>query len=279
MRRKEKIRETDYQQSERPKTRLAQYFDIFRHNFVELMKLSLLQTVFNMPLIGTLVSFWILLKNSEGLGLGALMMVFIITAAALFVSMVSTFTGLTGSFYCLKKICYAEGEFASSSFFLGLREEWKKGLLTGLIVGLSVGGAFIGSFFFFFYLSNINASIAGFGIAILCIQALVVLMVAYYTISQILIYENKYRFVLKNSFIMTLMRFHINLLLFIIYPGLFIALASIMDITMYVGIVLIILFSACFHLMWVCNTIGAFDKFINKENYPDFYRKGLYKEG
>ena len=65
--RKEKIRETDYQQSERPKNRLAQYFDVFRHNFVELLKLSLLQTVFNMPLIATVVSFWILLKNSTDL--------------------------------------------------------------------------------------------------------------------------------------------------------------------------------------------------------------------
>lgn len=274
--RKEKIRETDYEQSERPRTRLAQYFDVFRHNFVELMKLSLLQTVFNMPLIATMVSFWILIKNSANFG--ALMMVFIITSAALFVSMVSTFTGLTGTFYCLKKICYAEGEYASSSFFIGLREEWKKGLLTGLIAGLSVGGAVIGSFFMFFYMSNINSAIAGFGIAILVIQALVVLMIAYYSISQILIYENKFRYVLKNAFIMTLMRFHINLLLFIIHPGILIALFAIIDISMYIGCVLLVLFTAVFHLMWVCNTLGAFDKFINKENYPDFYRKGLYKE-
>ena len=274
--RKEKIRETDYEQSERPRTRLAQYFDVFRHNFVELMKLSLLQTVFNMPLIATMVSFWILIKNSANFG--ALMMVFIITSVALFVSMVSTFTGLTGTFYCLKKICYAEGEYASSSFFIGLREEWKKGLLTGLIVGLSVGGAVIGSFFMFFYMSNINSAIAGFGIAILVIQALVVLMIAYYSISQILIYENKFRYVLKNAFIMTLMRFHINLLVFIIPPGILLALFAIIDISMYIGCALLVMFTAAFHLMWVCNTLGAFDKFINKENYPDFYRKGLYKE-
>ena len=274
--RKEKIRETDYQQSERPKTRLAQYFDVFRHNFVELLKLSLLQTVFNMPLIATVVSFWILLKNSTDFG--SLMMVFIITSAALFVSMVSSFTGLTGVFYCLKKICYAEGEYASSSFFVGLREDWKKGLLTGLIAGLSIGGGFIGIFFMYFYMSDINASIAGFGIAILAIQALVVLMISYYAIGQIIIYENKFRFVLKNAFIMTLMRFHINLLLFIIYPGIFIALFAIMDVTMYVGVVLLVFLVVVFHLMWVCNILGAFDKFINKENYPDFYRKGLYKE-
>ena len=110
--RKEKIRETDFEQSERPRTRLAQYFDVFRHNFVELLKISLLQTVFNMPLIATLVSFYIFVKSSPNMG--ALMMVFIITSIALLVSMVSSFIGLTGSFYCLKKICYAEGEYAST---------------------------------------------------------------------------------------------------------------------------------------------------------------------
>ena len=274
--RKEKIRETDFEQSERPKTRLAQYFDVFRHNFVELLKLSLLQTVFNMPLIATLVSFYIFVKSSPNMG--ALMMVFIITSIALLVSMVSSFIGLTGSFYCLKKICYAEGEFASSSYFVGLRSEWKKGLATGLIVGFSSGAAVIGSFFSYFYLGNINSAISGFGIAILTIQAIVVFMVGYYAISQVLIYENKFRYVLKNAFIMTLMRFHINLLLFIIHPGILIALAVIMEITMYISLPFIVFFIAFFHLIWVCNTLGAFDKFINKENYPDYYRRGLYKE-
>ena len=274
--RKERIRETDFEQKERPKTRLAQYFDVFKHYFGELIKLSLLQTVFNMPLIATAVSFWILVKNSPDLG--ALMTVFLITAGALFISMISSFTGLTGSFYCLKKICYAEGEFASSSFFVGLTENWKSGMLTGLIVGLSGAVALIGFFFSYFYLSQVNTAISGFGIAIVVIQFVIVLMLGYYTISQILVYDNKYRYVLKNSFIMTLMRFHINLLLFIIHPGIIIALICIMDLTMYISLPLIILLSAVFHLMWVCNTIGAFDKFINKENYPDYYRKGLYKE-
>ena len=115
--RKEKIRETDYQQSERPRTRLAQFFDIFRHNFVELIKLALLQTVFNMPLLATLVTFHLFVRNATSLN--SLMTVFIITGFALLISMISAFTGLTGSFYCLKNICYAEGEFASSSFFVG----------------------------------------------------------------------------------------------------------------------------------------------------------------
>ena len=49
--RKEKIREEDFTNEERPSTRKAQFVDIFKHRFVEMLKLSLLQAVFNIPLV------------------------------------------------------------------------------------------------------------------------------------------------------------------------------------------------------------------------------------
>ena len=192
--------------------------------------------------------------------------------------MISTFTGMTGSFYCFKKIIYGEGEYASSSFFVGLVSEWKKGFVTGMIVGLSVAATIIGSFFCYYYLSAYNTVVAGFGIAIMAIQAIVVLILSYYTISQVLIYENSYKHVLKNSFIFALMRSPSNLAIFIIHPGVAIALLATMQITMYVGVVLLLIFVAFGHLMWMLNCVAGYDKFINKDNYPDYYRKGLRKE-
>lgn len=266
----------DFEQTNRPRTRFKQFFDIFKHRFVELLKISFLQTVFNMPLIATLVCFYIFVRGATSIN--SLMTIYIITGVLIMFSMMSAFTGLTGSFYCMKQLIYAEGEFASSSFFLGLRSEWKRGLLTGFIVGFSAMVTIIGSFFFYFYLSNFDTTISGFGIVILVIQSILVYMVGYYAIGQTLIYENKYRHILKNGFLMTLMRFHINLGIFVLHPGIFIALVNIMDITMYVAIVLLVFLVAIGNLMWMLNCIGAFDKFINKENYPDYYKKGLYKE-
>lgn len=274
--RKERIRETDYEESERPETRLSQFFDIFKHRFVELLKLSLLQAVFNMPLIVSLILFHSLVKGASDIN--SLMTVFLIQGSTFVVSIPIAFIGLTGSFYSIKKIAFAEGEYASSSFFIGLREEWKRGFLVGLILGFSIAITVIGFFFFYFYLSNVNATISGLGIAILVIQAIVVYIVCMYSIGQLVIYSNKLRFVLKNSFIMTLIRFPINLLIVIIHPGIFIALAVIMDITMYVAAVLLIFLVAVSHTMWMMNLLGAFDKFINKENHQEIYRKGLKVE-
>ena len=273
--RKETIRSTDFTQKERPKTRSKQFLDIFKHRFLELMKLSFLQTVFNMPLLVTIFIFWLLLTKADG---NSLMTVFLIQGGTMLIALPSSFIGLTGSFYTLKKLAYAEGEYASSSFFLGLREEWKKGLVIGLIAGLSAALAVIGLYYFIFAAEGLNTAMIGFGIAICIIQLIVILIVCYYSISQVVVYQNKLRFILKNSFIMTLMRFPINLGLLILYPGGFVALVCIMPITMYVGLALMIFTAAFGHVVWLLNCLSAFDKYINKEQFPDYYRKGLYKE-
>ena len=271
--REEKIKSKDYSTSERPETRTKQFFDIMRHRFVELLKLSLLQAVFNMPLIVSIVLFHILSKTATSIN--ALMTIFIIQGLSFLISMPFAFTGLTGFFYCLKKIIHAEGEYASSSYFIGLRDEWKKGAVVGMIVGASLALAVIGFFFFYFYVPSYNTTIAGLGIAIVIIQAVMVLMVAYYSIGQIVMYTNKMRFFLKNSFIMTLMRFPQNLLFIIIHPGILVSLFAIMDITAFVGVVLLIALSGIGLLIWNLNVISAFDKYINKESYKEIYLKGL----
>ena len=271
--RKEIIKEEDFKNSERPNSRLAQFFDIFKHRFVELMKISLLQAVYNIPLIVSLILFYAVIKSATNTN--AATTVFLVQSLSFLISMPCIFIGMTGTYYCMKKLAYAEGEFASSSFFIGVREEWLKGLLIGLIAGLSACLGLIGIYFSYIYLAQVNATSAGLCIAFLSIQFILVMMICYYAIGQTETYDNKLKLTLKNSFIFTLIRFPYNLLFFIVYPGIFIALFSIMDITMYVGVVLLLFFAAFGHLMWMLNCISAFDKFINKNQYPDFYRKGL----
>ena len=146
---KDTVREDDFQNKERPSTRLKQFFDIAKHHFVELVKISLLQTVFNMPLIVSLVLFYILVRNSQDAN--ALLTVFLISGASFLVTLPFTYVGMTGTFYCMKKLAFAEGEFAASSFFIGMREEFKKGILIGLLMGLSTGIAVIGLYLTFVY--------------------------------------------------------------------------------------------------------------------------------
>ena len=275
--RKEVIRTTDYEQRERPKTRGKQFFDIFKHRFLELIKLSLLHAVFTLPLLVTIFLFWMLITQNN-LTVQSAMMIFLIQGGSLLISVPCVFVGLTGSFYALKKLAYAEGEFASSAFFIGMKEEWKRGILIGLIAGLSGAIAVIGSYFFFLYPVEMITWIKGFGIAIIFIQLIVVLITCYYSLAQVVVYTNTLGNIIKNSVIMTLIRFPINIALLILYPGGFIALVCIMPYTMYAGLALMVISAAFGHLVWMMNTMSAFDKYINKEQFPDYYRKGLYQE-
>lgn len=271
--RKEVVRETDFTVNDRPSTRRGQFFDILKHRFLEMIKLSLLQAVFNMPLIVSIVIFYVLIRNSQDLN--QLMTVFLLQGLLLIPCVSISYIGLTGVYYCLKKIIYADGEYASSSFFVGLKEEWKKGMVIGLIAGFSFAIAVIGFFFCYFYLSNVNSAIVGFGIAILSIQLIVVLIVSYYAIGQVVTYDNVMKNTLKNSLIFSLMRFPINLGLIIIHPGILIALTCIMEITMFVSMGLLVVFVVIGHLMWMLNATFTFDKYINKEQNPEFYHRGL----
>ena len=266
----------DFTAKKRPSSRKKQFVDIFSHRFLELFKISLLQAVFAMPLLVSVVLFYVFVKNAGDRN--ALFTVFLIQSASLLVTIPVNFIGMTGSLYCAKKLIYAEGEFASSSFFIGLREEWKRGMLFGFIEGLSAALTVIGLFAFIVIWSELSPSVTGLGIAVVIIQFVVVTMIMYHCMGQIVVYQNTLRNIFKNSFIIAMIRFPINLLFLVIHPGIFIALVCIMEITMYVGVVLFIFLSMVSYLIWMLNLIAAFDKYINKENYPDFYKKGLYIE-
>ena len=274
--RKEKIRATDYSNKERPKDRLHQFGDIFKHRFLELVKLSLLQAIFLMPLSVSCVLFWIFLKPaSAASNKDAVFTIILFQSVSFLITVPVLYIGLTGIFYCLKKIAYAEGEFAASSFFIGLREEWGRSLAIGILPAVSAFLALFGGFLTIVYLPSINTVLAGLAIAILVIQFLLIYMHSYYCLGQITVYSNKMKYVYKNSMIMMLLRFPYNLLFIIVHPCIYIAALLIVDISMYVGVVLFMFTCVFGHLIWVLNVLGAFDKYINKENNLEIYRKGL----
>ena len=275
--RKEKIKTEDFTSKNRPNTRLKQFGDIFIHRFLELVKISLLQAVFAMPLLVTVVLDWILIRYiaNNGLGANALFTVFLFTSISLIFTVAISFIGITGVFYCMKKLIYADGEFAASAFFIGMREEGKKGFVIGLLEGFSSGVMVLGLYFFFIFQPQVSPTVLGFGIAIVIIQFILMTMFTYYSLAQVTIYTNDLRSIFKNSILLMLVRFPFNILFMIIHPGIFIALISIMDITAYVGVGLSIFFSTFSYLIWMLGCVSAFDRYINKECFPDFYKKGL----
>ena len=269
-----KEKTVDFKKENLPKNRFKQFFDILIHRFLDIFKLSLLQAIFSMPLLATCVLFYVFIRNATDQN--SAFTVFLVQGLSLLITIPLVYVGLTGVFYCLRKIIHAESEYTSSSFFIGMKQEWGRGLLIGLFEGISASATLIGLYLLFTYLPQLNASVSGIGIAMIIIQFILVTMFTYHCLAQITTYKNPFRYVLKNSFLLMTMRFPFNLLFLLLHPGIFVALMCIMEITMYVGVVLSLLFSAIGYLIWMLNIISAFDKYINKEHHPEIYKKGLY---
>lgn len=279
--RKEKIRPTDFNVSELPRTRFEQFKDIFKHQFLNMVKISTLQAVFNMPFIVWCVLFFLYLVSVEQ---DSVFTIIVYGGALLIPCIVIANIGLTGSFYCMKKLAYGGGLFAASSFFVGMKEEWKKGLFTGFLQGITCSAVLIGCSFLGAYV-NSNGWFVGLGITLLIILLLVMTMVNYYSLAQSACYSNKLSIIIKNSFLMGLMRFPKHLLLLLLHPGLMVIFVAGSYFIPYAGqyisyasLLLFVFLNSFGILAWMLFILTSFDKFINKENYPEYVGKGLFVE-
>ena len=269
-----KEKNVDFSSKELPENRFKQFFDIFKHRFLDILKISLLEAMFLMPLLASLILFYAFVKSAQGAD--SLFTVFLFQSISLLITVPIGYIGLVGVFTCLKKIVQADSEYTASSFFIGLKNDWYHGLIIGIFEGLSTGILVMGIFFFLVYPNNqLPAEVNGLGIVVSIVQFIVITMCSYHSLMQFVCYTNKVGATIKNSFLLVLSRFPLNLIFIIIHPGIFVALVSVMEITMFVGVVIMLIFSGVFHLIWALNTISAFDKFINRHYHPEVYRKGL----
>lgn len=278
--RKEVIRQTDFTSRELPKTRAKQFWDVVKHQKLNMVKVAMLQTVFNAPLMVWAVLYYLFLAA----GPSSIFQISVYAGLIMIPCVIIANIGLVGSFACMKKIAYADGGFASSSFFMGMKDEWKKGLVLGFLEGIAGALLVIGSVFML-TVTGTNAFVRGLGLAAVIILFLTMTMMNYYSLAQSACYSNGVGRVIKNSFLMSLMRYPKHLLLLLLHPGLITGLVigsfCIPVAGEYVGIGFLVIFSFINSfgiLAWMLFILTSFDKFINKENYPEYVGKGLYKE-
>ena len=203
---KEKI--TDFKPQNRPDNRLKQYFDIFSHRFLEIMKISLLEALFAMPLMASLILSYAFVRNASNFD--SVFTIFLIQACSFPVSIAILYVGLVGVFTCFKKIATADNEYTSSAFFYALKSDWYRGLLIGFIQGISMGLCLMGTFLFMLYPGEMIPVMRGLGFAGSIIQLVVITICSYYSLGQVAFYKNKMFMVFKNSILMMMMRFPYN---------------------------------------------------------------------
>ena len=271
------ITDQDVKQS-LPRTRKEVFFDLLRNRKMVLFALSCYTFMFFIPLAVDLIYF----NFTESMAISAgkneyLFSLIFYSMLIMLPCMMIGFIGLAGAFYTAKRLVWQEGISLASDFFKGIKENWRHALINGAIFGLVVFGLVIGGAFLLIY-ADVHPVVRGIGIGALIALFLVFGMVSAINFTQGVYYENSFGVTLKNSFsFLGLLNWKV-LTLFLLSTGVVIGLCLINLVTRAIGLLLFAILNSVVIVIYTLMSHEVFDKYINKDNYPEMVGKGLYKD-
>lgn len=270
---------TDYQYSSLPTTRKEAFKDVYRNNFKTILLSGLMLLLFSIPLIAFLVVMdigklgmtpekfdeeklrsvllvWDLIVNS-----GSVVLLYVVTV------------GLMGIMRVLKLLVWQEGIDFLYDFKVGIKENFKHVSLLYLIFGL----IYLGTYSIYIFLLNF---IIGIWLILLFIMIFVSLGIwALYVIN---IYQTNLGNYLKNAifFYSKMMPLTLLFVVLIVFPF-FLVFVPINAITIMIKfpiiLVMLIFYYPFLIIVGYLYSLSKLDEYINKDNYPEIYRKGLYE--
>ena len=178
--------------------------------------------------------------------------------------------GVSGVAFVIRQLVWGEGVFFMQDVIEGIKTNGLYYALTAFILGLLV------------FLQNTFLPVQsnGYYIAIPILAGLFILPPMGFVLSQIVVYKNNYLKYLSNGFflyIKTVPTTLLFLLLFLI-PGI-LGLDLIPFIAKYIILLVFMLFFAPLLLTgWFLYSCYVFDKYVNKDLYPEIYDKGVYRK-
>ena len=277
MKKQEKhITDQDVKQS-LPTTRKEVFFDLLKYRKMSLFALSCYTFMFFIPLAVDLFYF----NYLESMAIIAekyeyLFSLIFYSMLIMLPCMVIGFIGFAGAFYTAKRIVWQEGISLASDFFKGIKENWKHALINGVIFGLVLFGLVVGGSYLLIY-APITPVVRGIGLGALIVVFMLFGMVIALNFTQDVYYENGYGVTLKNSFsFLGLLNWKI-LLVFLFSTGVVVTLGLFNLVTLAIGLILFAFTNSVVIILYTLISHSAFDKYINKEHYPDMVNKGLYK--
>ena len=277
MKKQEKhITDQDVKQS-LPTTRKEVFFDLLKYRKMSLFALSCYTFMFFIPLAIVLFYF----NYLESMAIIAekyeyLFSLIFYSMLIMLPCMVIGFIGFAGAFYTAKRMVWQEGISLASDFFKGIKENWKHALINGVLFGLALFGLVVGGSYLLIY-APVTPVVRGIGLGALILVFMLFGMVIALNFTQDVYYENGYGVTLKNSFsFLGLLNWKI-LLVFLFSTGVVVTLALFNLVTLAIGLILFAFTNSVVIILYTLISHSAFDKYINREHYPDMVNKGLYK--
>ena len=266
----------DFTLRDLPKNRFLLFWDLAIHQWRSLFVVSLLMTLFALPFFAVFYLLQSLVSAAEAQGVdgaGIFALVFY-WGLSLIPCMAILHLGFVGAFEVGKSLSFQEGVLPGQSFFLGLRENWWKALILGFVSGILFFGLMVGGLSFL-GVAESSPILSGIGIGALILLYLTVESAFLFTMTQMTIYENTLFGSLRNGFIFAFVRLPLNFVFLLLFPGTFLILLFVHPIASYIALGVYALFSSFGIIIWNIYSNGLFDKFINREYYPELVGKGM----
>ena len=282
MRKHRKIeeRKTDLTVRELPHTRRQIFLDLLKNQKRQMVSLSMLLFVFLLPLVVDILLFnsFIVAVPIDDPNYGSTVFSLILYMMIISIPCVMIgFVGLSGLAHVCKNIAWQNAVLFGPEFFVGIKKNWKQSLVFGFIWGISLFLLVVGSLFMFrTRVDSEQPWLQSVGIGMCIVQFIVLSIICVYTLTYSCYYQNTVWQVFKNSFVFFVAKFFKNLLFFILTTGLVVGLMFVDFIAQIVIIIVIAFLSSFMMIAWTLLSHEAFDQYINKENYPEYYKKGLY---
>ena len=276
-----KYRVDDFGLNDLPLNRRQQFFDIIKNDWKTLLWMGLILLFFSFPYLTVDVLHWFIKLNlpdqlkadggTDAMVASGIMLTDIIYEATLVVATLFIAVPLAGIARVFKRLVHGEGVLFKNDFFDGIRLNVWQFIVLMFIYGVL---RFVVQLVFIYiqgipYMAEI---VYGVSMAILYIVFVPILL---FMFAEGSIYKMKFMMNFKNSsqlafnsilwmMIFSALIFGVYFMRYINHPILRVGLDA-----------LIILLSPLYLLALSLFTMSRFDKYINQENYPDIYRKGL----
>lgn len=266
---------TDYQISQLPSTRRKQFSDVLSHRYRVLLLIGMILVLFFLPQLGALIykdaTIMAINHGSYDDKYGRIFSVHIIYIAISLVTSLIFYVGLSGVLKIFKEMVYDEPIFFKNDFIQGIKENFKSFIVISIILSLFSA---LDTIITYAYgnLLYVQIIAPAFNYAL-------IFPICYVAMFLCTFYSNKFFVVVKASSILYFRFFPTVFLGFVLSFGLYL-LKYIPLIYLKYGLflLLIMFFLPLVILGSIENFAHIFDETINKEQYPDYYKKGLYSD-
>lgn len=270
---KKKVSKIDYSKAMLPRTRKAQFGDCFKMNYILILKCGLMLLLFFAPVIayGFFMDFYyvsLMQHSTEEVEQTKMIFNYLLNGGILLFSLIAVI-GITGVIQVLRNLIWGEGIYFGSDFAIGIRRNAGKNVLFAFIFSLFYALAY------FVYSLFPETLISLFG---LIIFALILLPIYLWIVLLNNTYDSKWTGLVRNGlfFYVKTIGWSILGVVMVLLP---IGLVFIPFTLVWLKYILLVLFVVFVYpiviLIMVLYSTSKFDAYINKDNYSNYYLRGL----